>query len=284
MKLVLMRGLPASGKTTAAKELVAKNHYKRINRDDLRNMIDSGKWSKHNEKLIKGAEGALAKLYLSAGFNVVVDNTHLSDKTVDNWDDFATDLGAKFEVIDFRHVPVSDCIKRDQKRPNYVGEKVIMRMYNEFLAKPPANPDVFPNDKLPECFCFDLDGTLALHNGRSPYDAEKCEGDIVNESVRAVMNGIRQPRNIFLVSGRSEDHRPHTERWLRAKEIEYTKLFMRPSGDTREDSIIKREIYEANFKDKYRIMGWFDDRLRVCREIHNLGLPLFRVGDPESSF
>ena len=54
MKLILMRGLPASGKTTECKNLLLmhKGSYKRINRDDLRAMIDNGKWSKQNEKYI----------------------------------------------------------------------------------------------------------------------------------------------------------------------------------------------------------------------------------------
>jgi len=29
---------------------------------------------------------------------------------------------------------------------------------------------------------------------------------------------------------------------------------------------------------------WVDDRLRVCKFIHEAGLPLFRVGDPEANF
>lgn len=280
----MLKGLPASGKSEFAKSQVAKRNgkVKRINRDDLRNMLDNGIWSKNNEKLIKQCEEHLAILYLHNGHDIIIDNTHLSPKSEESWKQFADMHKAKFEIVDFTDVPLIECIKRDQKRPNYVGEKVIKRMHNQFLAKPPANPPITGN--FQRCWCFDLDGTLALHRDRSPYDTAKCEDDIVNESVRAILNHIPQPRNIFLVSGRSDEFRPHTERWLRANEIEYTALYMRPTGDLREDGIIKREIYEAHIKDNFIVMGWFDDRLRVCREIHNLGLPLFRVGDPESDF
>src|SRR5207245_9019847 len=52
MKLLLLKGLPASGKSTYAKELVLKG-WKRVNKDDLRAMIDNGKWSHSNEDIIK---------------------------------------------------------------------------------------------------------------------------------------------------------------------------------------------------------------------------------------
>ena len=49
-KLLILKGLPASGKSTYAKELVSKG-WKRVNKDDLRSMIDGGKWSKKNEEM-----------------------------------------------------------------------------------------------------------------------------------------------------------------------------------------------------------------------------------------
>jgi len=52
MKVLILKGLPASGKSTYAKELVAKGNWKRINKDDLRAMLDCSKWSKANEKFV----------------------------------------------------------------------------------------------------------------------------------------------------------------------------------------------------------------------------------------
>lgn len=286
MKLIMMKGLPASGKSTAAKELVKDNlgNYKRINRDDLRAMIDNGKWSKHNEKSIIGAEKVLAGMYLRTGYNVIIDDCNLSQKNYELWFNFASEIGATFEVVDFTHIPIDECIKRDQKRPNYVGEKVIKKMYNEFLAVPtPIIPKVLDR-QLPPAFIFDMDGTLAIHDGRSPYDYPKLESDIVNESVRTILNLVPQPRAVFIVSGRPDTYREATERWLKTNEIEYTALYMRKGDDSRNDTIIKREIYQEHIEGKYHVMAWFDDRLRVCREIHRLGLPLFKCGDPDSDF
>lgn len=284
MKLIITKGLPASGKSTWAKKMVDDHKYKRINRDSLREMIDNGKWSGKNEKRIVDAEERLAELYLESGCNVIIDDTNLSPSIIEHWENFAIDGGYNFEIKNFTDVPLDECIRRDQKRPNYVGEKVIKRMYMQFLFKPtPRVPEVLDR-KLPSAYIFDLDGSLALHNGRSPFDYSKVEEDTVNESLRIIMNRIDRLSAIFLVSGRPDSCRDMTERWLKSHEIEYTALFMRKTDDNRNDSIIKREIYEAEIKDKYQVMGWFDDRLRVCREIHALGLPLFRVGDPDADF
>lgn len=49
-KVIVLKGLPASGKSTWAKNLVLKDStYKRINKDDLRAMLDASKFSKENE-------------------------------------------------------------------------------------------------------------------------------------------------------------------------------------------------------------------------------------------
>jgi len=42
----------------------------------------------------------------------------------------------KAEVViqDFTDVPLETCLKRDRERPNAVGERVIRRMYRDYLA------------------------------------------------------------------------------------------------------------------------------------------------------
>jgi len=63
-KVILTKGLPASGKTTWAKKVLKDNPgaYKRINKDELRLMLDGGKWSHDNEKFILGRRVLLAAL------------------------------------------------------------------------------------------------------------------------------------------------------------------------------------------------------------------------------
>jgi predicted kinase len=276
IKLIVLKGLPASGKSTYAKQLLAEKQgmYKRVNRDLLRDMLDDRKWSKNNEKGVVSAERALVGLFISNGFSVIVDDTNLSEKTSDMWDDIASELGVKFEVVDFTNVPIDECIKRDQKRANYVGEKVIRRMAREHLTKQKIEQD----QNLPHAVIFDIDGTLAITDHRSPYDTKLCELDLINEPVRLVLrhfdvSGV----SIILVSGRSDEFREHTQRWLVKYEIYPYELFMRKSGDTRRDNIIKEEIYTNHIKDKYYVDFVMDDRDRVVDVWRRLGLSCFQV-------
>jgi len=82
LKVILTRGLPGSGKSTWAKSIVSKNpnSYKRINKDDLRAMIDNKYHSDDAEKLILHARDQLIMLFINNGKHVIVDDTNLSDK------------------------------------------------------------------------------------------------------------------------------------------------------------------------------------------------------------
>lgn len=282
-ELVLMRGLPASGKSTEAKKLVEQG-YKRINRDLLRDMIDSGKWSKENEKLIVETEIGIASLALDAGKSVVIDDTNLSQKVVDKWIDFARNRSVNFRIIDLTDVPLSECIKRDQKRPNYVGEKVIKRMHTDFLIKP--TPRIINDPSAKKAWIIDIDGSIALHNSRSPYDTVKCEEDSVNEPLRYILQqlSLKESNWLLFVSGRSDIYKDHTERWLIKHGVPYDSLFMRKSNDTRSDDIIKKEIYDENIAPYYQVMACFDDRKKIARLWHSLGLLVFFIGDVDSDF
>ena len=58
-------------------------------------------------------------------------------------------------------------------------------------------------------------------------------------------------------------------------------LFMRPEGDMRRDSVVKRELYEQHIKGKYNVLAIFDDRPQVIRECWQelgFGDRIFNVG------
>lgn len=275
-RIVLMRGLPASGKSTHARSLIEKNgNYKRVNRDDLRSMIDNGKHSTSKEKYIRKVELAIAELYLAEGFNIIVDDCNLSEHAMTMWREFAREHKAQMEVKDFTDVPVEECIERDRRRQNYVGEQVIRKMYKDFLQVKPQPPAYV--EGLPDVVLCDLDGTLALLNGRNPYDASLCEDDVVNEVVRSIL--AQCGAYIILVSGRGEQHRPQTERWLTKHTIVYSQLFMRKEGDSRKDAVVKHEIYQQHIEGKYNIKYVLDDRISVVTLWRSLGLTVLQVAD-----
>ena len=130
--LVLLRGLPAAGKTIHSLGLV-KQGYKRVNADDLRLLIDNGSYSKSNEKYITEVMQTIVTLGLQSGFNVVMDNTNLNPYWISWAKTLCQDLRCKLEIIDI-DTPLDVCIQRDLNRTTgRVGKDVIMKLYNKYF-------------------------------------------------------------------------------------------------------------------------------------------------------
>lgn len=281
MKTVWMfKGLPASGKTTEAKRMLenfGSGNARRVNKDDLRAMLDNGQWSRGNEAFVLEIRDHVITRTLEHGKHVLVDDTNLAPKHEERLRQLALLGGACFEIIDFTNVPVEECIKRDLKRPVSVGERVIRDMYDQFLrpkVEPPAH-----NPALPDCIIVDIDGTVAQANGRGHYDWMKVGTDLPRLAViRAVL--CFNCRWIFM-SGRDEVCRDLTKTWLEQYFGSGDPLYMRPAGDMRKDAIVKAELYEANVKGKFNVKAIFDDRPQMIRCWQDLGFTdrIFNVGD-----
>lgn len=54
---------------------------------------------------------------------------------------------------------------------------------------------------------------------------------------------------------------------------------MRPEGDIRKDSIVKREIFENYIRDYYNIQFVLDDRNQVVEMWRSLGLKCLQVAE-----
>ena len=133
----------------------------------------------------------------------------------------------------------------------------------------------------PKAIICDLDGTLSLLNGRNPYDASKCDLDLPNWPVIECVGAMySQDYKIIFMSGREDKYREPTERFI-GMYLPYLKykLFMRKTGDFRKDSIIKGELYDANVKDKYKVLFVLDDRGQVVQYWRSIGLTVFQVAE-----
>ena len=282
--VIILKGLPASGKSTWAKQQVDANpgKYKIISKDIMRLMFDNGKYSKGNEKFILKVRDALILLTLQEGYCPVIDDTNLHPKHIETIKELVKGL-AIVEIQDFTHISLEECIARDKKRPNYVGEQVIRRMHRDFLQKRPEPPAY--DSVLPNALICDIDGTLALFDRKavSAYDRDFTK-DTLNIAVSTLLYRYHNDTTIFLFSGRQEKDREETMSWLSMHNVPYHYLYMRQTHDQRGDYIVKSELYNEHIKDQYNIVAIFDDRLQVCRLWHELGLPLFRVGDPDADF
>lgn len=141
-KLILCRGLPASGKSTWALQQLKQypGQYKRINRDLLREMLDGGEHNRHNEANIVDAEYELAELFLLRGYDVIIDDTNLKKETLDLWKRFMEHMGdsCTLEIEDFTHVPLEECLKRNRERKDKkpIPEQDIINMHKHLLVPP----------------------------------------------------------------------------------------------------------------------------------------------------
>src|ERR1700729_790436 len=103
-ELIILRGLQASGKSTWAHGWVAQDRKNRvrINKDDLRTMIDKGVYvSNVTEGRILAARDVLVKGFLIAGVSVVVDDTNLKMFHVQKLARIAHQGGWDWRVQDF---------------------------------------------------------------------------------------------------------------------------------------------------------------------------------------
>lgn len=150
-KIILCRGIQGSGKTTWAKQWVLEDpeHRVRFNNDDIRNML--GKyWVPSREILVNSIKRHFIRTSMKRGYDVVIDNMNLNPKETEYYklcvkvhndivEDFRVrgkldpqdDFKYEIEFKDFK-TPLQDCIDRDSKRPNPIGEEVIRKTYERY--------------------------------------------------------------------------------------------------------------------------------------------------------
>lgn len=271
--IIVLKGLPASGKSTQAKKLVADNpgKYKRINKDELRAMLDVSHWSKTNEKFVLETRDFLIRQALKDGLIPIVDDTNLHPKHIEKFREIAEEFNSAIQIMDF-DTPVFECIKRDLQRHNPVGGKVIVSMFNQFVR-----PTIKTRPELPNAIICDIDGTIAKMNGRHPFEWHRVGEDIPQKNIIEILKKFAPDTTILLMSGRDGVCRPETEKWLLSNDVPFAHLFMRGEGDNRKDDIVKMELYETNIQDRYNIRFVLDDRNQVVDMWRSIGLTCLQV-------
>lgn len=292
LKIIISVGVSASGKSTWATNFVESNpNYVKIGRDDFRYSLKNvGFCDNKIETMISTLMFNTIDVCLKNKLNVIIDNTNLKLSYINEFiNHYKYKVDIEFKRFD---ITLEEAIERDKNRTRTVGKKVIENQYKQYQEltkgfgfetiiklKEPHYVEPPYNAHLEDIYVFDIDGTLAHHNNeRSPYDWYKVGNDVVDN---VVANELRfhytAGHKIFIVSGRDSVCMLETMMWLDNNKIPYHELYMRPTNDSRKDTIIKREIYENCIKDKYNVKIVYDDRLSVCEMWRTLGLKCFNV-------
>ncbi|CAN5271784.1 NIF family HAD-type phosphatase [soil metagenome] len=145
-----------------------------------------------------------------------------------------------------------------------------------------------------DCVLVDIDGTLAdcehrRHLVEGPIkdwpaflSPELAALDALFEPVAKVITALAQASYpIIYVSARSNKLRKVTEKWLKQYDLWFEPhlLYLRTDGDTRADTIVKRELLERIRAKGYHPILSFDDRNSVVEMWRDEGITCLQVAD-----
>lgn len=175
-----------------------------------------------------------------------------------------------------------------------------------YLAEVLVNPNdtVVHVDSLKQVVLVDIDGTLADCTHRQHLIARdrklgetaqertarkakpnwreffaQCDKDTPIETVCEWVRNLPPDYEVICVSGRSDECRDKTEKWLVDNRIPAKAVYMRRAGDYRPDDVVKEEILYSLPFGLDKIAFVIDDRSRVVTMWRRNGLTCYQVAD-----
>ncbi len=284
-KIIVLQGVPASGKSTWAKKYV-KDHPDTVIvcRDSIREGTGTY-WNPDHEQYISEMEEYAIRQAWKNYLDVIIDATNLNPETITKWNKLAKELECEIE-FKFFDISYEEALKRDEQRKKdggrAVGKDVIRRFFKNYF---PEKLSKFVDDRpikqsdysLPSVVICDIDGTVALRNGRSPYDLTKVSEDTFDPRMNYILSHFMDTGvKVIFVSGREGTAQctRDTTQWIlnNIGRRDNWDIIFRTEGDHRNDSVVKEEIYDQYIKDKYNVIAVFDDRDRVVKMWRDKGL------------
>jgi predicted kinase len=246
MKILMLRGLQGSGKSTFCNNLTKTDkNWLRVNRDSIRKDFFGGIWSRDREKTVVAIEKNMVKTMIENGFSVVIDDTNVSAHNQNLWKEFAREYSATFETK-IMDTSIEECIHRDSLRTGSerIGQAIICKtaLFNDLI-----------NWNNKPILIVDLDGTIADGSHREQYLLPEKKNwnmyfslmskDSPIEKNIAIVKELAKTHTICVVTGRPDTYQYDTIDWIRKiAKLEFDYIFMRSSNDRRPDYVVKGEI------------------------------------------
>ncbi len=129
-RLVLLVGIPGSGKTTLAQRLIAKG-YKCLNADSIREELYGDPAEQGDKEEVFGIFFKRLEEAFAQGLDIVIDNTNLNFKQRKPILERAAKAGYSDIQLWLMDVPLDICLARNQMRERSVQEDIVANMFME---------------------------------------------------------------------------------------------------------------------------------------------------------
>lgn len=311
-KIEILIGISGSGKSTYAKAQVLGYPTKRVvSRDKIRELsfgYDESNINEYyklpspsissNEKFVSTIQTTLIRQYLAQGYDVIVDNTHLDKKYINEIIDLFPQCEISFRLFE---IEWEKALLRVNNRVRKVEQEIILKQYQQlqklkqsfdFSTISPRIEKYIPDETLPVAFICDIDGTISDYKGHREAFGFKSELIELDRPIPIVINDITNliyQNNIFpiFITGREEKYEKQTREWLTNNLFlaysEYL-LFMRPKGDFRKDNVFKLDIFNNHIRNNYNVITVFEDRPTMVSLYQELGIFTFNVNQSVKEF
>lgn len=300
--VIFTMGAPGAGKTTWAQEQVAKKPKSTvvIARDDIRASLSGGEYKYNSglESLVTNVQqGAIrAAMQNRRIATIIIGDTNLNGSTRNRLMQFikstAIDLSDDSIVLEVEFeeklfdVDWVTLVERNKVRGKKAVPMPVLRdMYTRMKSYLGEQKHYIPSGTKPKAVIFDIDGTLANNDHRSPFDLTSCGDDTPREAVVKLFKMYKAAGyTVLCVSGRHAGTKAEptkyvdiTQAWLEKHDIKPHALITRQVGDSRKDDIIKEEIFWNHIAPNFDVEVAVDDRSRVVEMWRRIGLDCFQV-------
>ena len=301
-QIILLQGPPRSGKTTWARK-----HWNEAPTDICVHMISTRdlSWESTDKGYIINTLGSVLETerqtildkfnrYPHLSWDIIVDAYNINPRRIQEFEKLANETGAEL-VIKQLYVPYAESYKRNKeigvRAKEYIPRDVIAKSYDTFYHEryrdELTDKRVIrqPEPTLPLCIICDLDATLALHQGREPFEWGRLLTDKIDPRLRDLLNfHMANGTKVFFLTGRNKCAQRDTLKWLQDPKQGLNnrwELITRSQRDFSSGEVYKRKMYEQQIQDKYNVLCVFEDSNKCVSMWRELGLLTCQVANSD---